>query len=82
MQVIITPHATHQFNALPKSEQKKVKRKIITIEDNPFIGKKLSAELEGQRRVRAWPYRILYLIDKKMNTIFITSILHRQGAYK
>ena len=82
MQAIITPEATKQFDKIPKVERKKIKRKIGTLEQDPYQGKKLSAELSETRVIRAWPYRILYYIDQKENKIFIVNIVHRQGAYK
>lgn len=78
-QVIVTPKAQKQFNHLPYPDQSKVKRKLSVLENNPNLGKKLSGELAELRVVRAWPYRIIYYITGKK--IFITAIIHRQGAY-
>jgi mRNA-degrading endonuclease RelE of RelBE toxin-antitoxin system len=80
--VIITPQATKQFKHLPKVEQIKIKKKPAALEDNLLSGKKLSGELAELRSLRAWPYRIIYYTDQKKQNIFITSILHHQGAYK
>lgn len=82
MQVIITPRAQKHYKRLPRNAQLKVKKKIALIEQNVEIGKKLEGELTNQYVIRAWPYRILYIIDKKKSKIYVTSILHRQGAYK
>ncbi len=82
MQVIITPKAQKQYEHLPKVEKIKIKKKLLQIEQNPLSGKKLSTRLLDLRSLRAWPYRILYLIDVKQNKIFIVTIAHRQGVYK
>ncbi len=82
MQIIITPKATKQFKQIPKTEHTKIKRKIKILEDFPYLGKKLSAEISETRVIRAWPYRIIYYINHKENKIFIVNIVHRQGAYK
>ncbi len=82
MQVIVTPKAQKQYDHLPKPEQKKIKRKLMSLEINPLLGKKLSDEYVELRSVRAWPYRIIYYINYVEHTLFVTSILHRQGAYK
>ena len=79
-QVIITPKARKQFKHLPTSEQVKIKKKLISLESDPYIGKKLSGELTELRSLKAWPYRIIYYTKKDI--IFITSIIHRQGAYQ
>lgn len=80
--VIVTPQATKQFKHLPIPEQIKLKKKLTTLEIDPFSGKKLSGELAELRSLRVWPYRIIYYIDTKKQNIFITSIIHRQEAYK
>ncbi len=82
MQIIVTPKAQKHFKKLPKPEQAKVKRKFKLLEDAPLSGKKLDGEFIELRSIRAWPYRIFYYLSTKENKIFITSILHRQGAYK
>lgn len=82
MQVIITPRASKQFGRLPRIEQAKIKKKLTVLENDPYAGKKLSGELSETRSLRAWPYRVLYYIDQEKNTLFVISVLHRQGAYK
>lgn len=82
MQVIITPKAQKQYKKLPKPEQTKIKRKLITLEQEPLTGKKLEGEFSELRTIRAWPYRIFYYLDEKDDKLFITGIFHRQGAYK
>ncbi len=80
MQIIVTPKAIRQFDRIPRIDQKKIKRKLETLEQNPYEGKKLSAELSETRTIRAWPYRILFTIER--NEIRITNVVRRQGAYK
>lgn len=82
MQVIVTPKALKQYNHFPKSEQAKIKKKLISLEQNPQEGKKLSGEFEELRSLRSWPFRIIYFIDKKQSKIFVVTIAHRQGVYK
>lgn len=82
MQIITTPKATKQCATLPKTEVKKINKKILILENNPQAGKKLSGNLSEVRSLKAWPYRIIYYINQKEKKIFIISILHRQGVYK
>ncbi|MCL5970312.1 MAG: type II toxin-antitoxin system RelE/ParE family toxin [Patescibacteria group bacterium] len=81
MQLILTPKALKHLEKLPKSQQTKIKKRLKALETNPFAGKKLFGELEELRSLKAWPYRIFYYIQDR-EKIFITAILHRQGAYK
>ena len=79
MKVIITPKALKQYQHLPSPEQTKIKKKLMTLENDPNAGKKLSGELAELRSLRAWPYRVIYYTEK--DNIFVISIIHRQGAY-
>jgi mRNA-degrading endonuclease RelE of RelBE toxin-antitoxin system len=81
MRVIITPKAQKDFKNIPKSEQKKIEKRLSILINNPFFGKRLSGELKELRSLRAWPYRIVYYISSD-DKLYITSIVHRQGAYK
>lgn len=82
MQVILSKDAAKQFNHLVKSEQKKIKKKLILLESDPLAGKKLSGEFAGNFTLRAWPYRIMYKINGQNQRVEVSAILHRQGVYK
>lgn len=82
MDIVIAKDAQKQYKKLPKAEQAKIKRKLLVISADPLAGKKLDGELRERRSVRAWPYRIIYKINKKENRVEVSDILHRQGVYK
>lgn len=82
MEVIVTPKALKQYNHLPKTEQTKIKKKLLLLEQNAEEGKKLSGEYAELWSLRAWPYRIVYFIDNKVKKIYVVTIAHRQGVYK
>lgn len=82
MDVILSKDAVKQYKRLPKSYITKIHKKLISLQQNPYEGKKLIGELEGIRSLRAWPYRILYEINEEKKTIGILKITHRQGVYK
>lgn len=82
MEVLVTPKALKQYNHLPKTEKTKIKKKLLLLEQNAQEGKKLSGEYNELRSLRAWPYRIVYFIDNKINKIYVVTIAHRQGVYK
>ena len=81
MEVIITPKATKQYDCIPKSEQIKIKKKLLVLNQNPYDSKKLSGNLSGLRSLRVWPYRIIYYVDEKLKKVFVVTIAHRQGVY-
>mgnify|MGYP001587954330 CR=1 FL=1 len=82
MEVIITPKALRQYNHLSKTDQVKIKKKLLLLAQSPNEGKKLSGDYAELRSLRAWPYRIIYYIDDMQKKIFIVTIAHRQGVYK
>ena len=82
MEVIVTPKALKQYNHLPKTEQTKIKKKLLLLEQSAQEGKKLSGEYTELRSLRAWPYRIVYFIVNKDRKIYVVTIAHGQGVYK
>ena len=82
MEVIVTPEAKKQYTKLPQTEKKKIIKKLEALETNPLLGKRLAGEFVGLRSIKAWPYRIIYIIKEKQKEIWVVSILHRQKAYK
>lgn len=80
--IIITPRALKVYNGLPKSEQIKFKKKLLSLETNPLEGKKLFGEYKDSRSLKAWPYRIIYYINEKEKKVFVVTIAHRQGVYR
>jgi mRNA-degrading endonuclease RelE of RelBE toxin-antitoxin system len=78
-QVIITPKAKKQYDHLPSNDKNKIKKKLTSLVNEPLAGKKLTGELSELRSLRAWPYRIIYYVEN--DNVFVTSIIHRQGAY-
>jgi mRNA interferase RelE/StbE len=81
-QLKLKQKAEKQLNNLRQSDKKKILKQLVFLSFDPFLGKKLKGELEEYYSLRAWPYRILYQINKGELLIFVFSIEHRQGVYK
>lgn len=75
-----------QFTSLEKQIQKQADKEIIKIPGDPY-GIKRTADikkLQGCKstyRLRLGDYRIIYLIDKDLREIILTSIKHRREIY-
>lgn len=82
MRVALSKNAQREYEKIPKQERAKIKKKLISLENNPLSGKKLVGELAEYYSIRAWPYRIIYGINTKKKMIQVHKIKHRQGAYK
>lgn len=81
MKLIVSTQAAKQYRKLQAKDRKKIYQKLKFLEINPYVGKPLQGELDGLYALRAWPYRIIYLIDKSRKQVEVVTILHRQGAY-
>lgn len=82
MRVILSKLADKQYRTLHTPEQAKVKRKLASLAEQPHVGKKLSGDITAFRVLRAWPYRIIYFVNKDKQRIEVRSIEHRGSAYK
>lgn len=80
--IIFTKTSEKSFLKLPQPAQIKISKAIDKLEKNPLIGEKLKGEYEGQFKLYAWPYRVIYLFSALDNSVTILEIGHRQGIYK
>ncbi len=82
MYVKFTSDAVKQYLKLPQREQQKIKKWLALLGNDPLAGKCLKGELIGYRSIKAWPYRVIYFIKQTEKTVWVTSIEHRQSAYR
>ena len=82
MKVELTSFAKKQLKKIPKRETIKIARRMLSLRQDPYLGKKLDGKLSYLYSLRAWPYRILYSINKQKTILTIETIEHRQSAYK
>jgi mRNA interferase RelE/StbE len=81
---------TKEFEKNIKKLDTKIYTKIKNIvypqlKKNPFYGtniKKLKGDYEGVYRYRLGNYRLFYVIDNDKIIVIVTTISHRQNAYK
>lgn len=78
--VYLTSQATKDIRKLPTAEQKKIKKRLQLLTSEIYAGKKLAGKLSNLYSLRAWPYRIIYLIQA--GEVWVVHIAHRQGVYK
>lgn len=81
MGLFLTKTFQKKFLKLPKNIQRQVEETLRKIYLNPYEGKKLLGELEGEFSYRIGKYRIIYFIDNEKN-IWIETIRHRKDVYK
>ena len=81
-QVYFSKTAEKSFLKLPQIAKKKVEKAINKLIENPLAGEKLKGQFEGQNKLHAWPYRVIYIFSPKENIVTVVEVEHRQGAYK
>jgi mRNA-degrading endonuclease RelE of RelBE toxin-antitoxin system len=81
MALFLTKTFQKNFQKLPKNIQTKVENGLRKIYLDPYKGKKLLGELEGEFSYRLGKYRIIYFIDREKN-IWVETVRHRKDVYR
>lgn len=79
--VVLARKAEKQLARLPQEHQVRVNKALIYLRHDPWAGKKMRGQYRGAYSLRAWPYRIIYRIEKRRITVYVLAIGHRQGVY-
>ena len=76
------PAAQKELSKLPRDIYERVKKKILSLAENPRPAN--SRKLVGSRewRIRVGQWRVVYLIDDEQREVYITVIAHRREAYR
>lgn len=67
---------------LPKSDVAKIVKRIESLADNPFPEGAIRLKGREEWRIRQGNYRILYLVQYEIVTIFVVKVGHRREIYK
>jgi mRNA-degrading endonuclease RelE of RelBE toxin-antitoxin system len=80
-QVVVTPAASGQFDALPFTIQERIRKLFIRLEAWPNVSgaKALSGDLAGWYRLRTGDYRVRFRVQGER--VFVDKIGHRKDVY-
>lgn len=78
----IKPKARKNLDRIPERDRIKITLVLDVIVKEPFYGKKLLGNREGQWSVQVWPYRIIYVIEKKELVVVVIDIDHSGSVYQ
>jgi len=81
MALFLTQTFQRNFLRLPRDVQPKVEAALRKVYSDPYIGKKLLGDLEGEFSLRVGAYRIIYFMDKQ-NDIWVETVRHRKEVYR
>jgi mRNA interferase RelE/StbE len=80
--VEIISKAEKEFMKLTESARVKIRKQILSLEENPRpFGYKKLKETEYYR-IRCGDYRVVYSIDDKAKSVKVLSIAHRKDVYR
>lgn len=80
--VFIPKSVLKSLEKIPLPWQSRIKKAIDALQPNPFYGEKMVGKLKDKRKIRVWPYRIIYQILKKELLVLVIRVGHGQGVYK
>lgn len=80
-----TPSFERAVKKLPKQVQQFVKDKIFVLEDQPYLGEQLQAELRFLRsfhlKINNTHYRVVYTVDEQQQGIDLHYVGTRENFY-
>jgi mRNA-degrading endonuclease RelE of RelBE toxin-antitoxin system len=79
--LLLTNTFQKKFQKKPRDIQIRIEGALKEISLNPYAGKKLMGELEGEYSYRIGRYRIIYFVDEMQN-IWIETVSHRKDVYR
>jgi len=79
--LLLTNTFQKKFQKKPRDIQIRIEGALREISRNPYTGKKLMGELEGEYSYRIGRYRIIYFVDEMQN-IWIETVSHRKDVYR
>ena len=80
--VKFSPKSEKELSSFPRKDIQKILKAIISLELDPYLGKKLKGHFDGFFSMRVWPYRVIYSIIDKECIVVIIRIGHRKNVYR
>jgi mRNA interferase RelE/StbE len=80
--LLIGKNALKDIKKIPQKDKEKIIFRIKGLITHPFHANQLKGLLKGLYKLKVWPYRVIFTINNKANTIHIIYIGHRKDIYK
>jgi len=68
--------------AIPKADVAKIVRRIESLAGNPFPEGAIRLKGREEWRIRQGDYRILYVVEHEIVTVFVIKVGHRREIYR
>jgi len=83
MYKLILPNSVQKFlDKIDRNYRNQIYGALLDLEQDPYIGKKLSGKYKEYYSLRTGVYRIIYKIIKEELYILVLKIRHRKEVYK
>ncbi len=80
--VVFLREFVKQFRRLPRGVKLRVRRRVMELSENPYLGLRLSGALAGYWKDRVGKYRILYKVDEARKIIVLYDVDLRKRIYE
>jgi mRNA interferase RelE/StbE len=79
----VLPAASKAMLKLPAADARRVDQAILTLAEDPRpVGSQKLKGGNGERRIRAGDYRIIYEVDDGVLVVVVITIGHRREVYR
>jgi mRNA interferase RelE/StbE len=68
--------------SIPSKDVNKIVEKIKGLAQNPYPDNSIRLKGREEYRIRQGDYRILYIVEEKVVTVFVVKVGHRKNIYK
>jgi len=65
------------LNKIPMPWQVRIMDALTELETQPYLGEKMQGKYSNQRKIKVWPYRVIYRIKEETKLIEVMEIDHR-----
>lgn len=82
--IVLSSQAEKSYRKILYSNKevfRRIDNALESLKTDPFQGKALKHKLKGKFSLRVGVYRIIYLVKKKIITVYILDIGHRKYIY-
>jgi mRNA interferase RelE/StbE len=67
---------------IPAKDRARIVKCIAQLESDPYTSDSIQLKGRTERRIRQGDYRILYIVEDKIVTVFVVRVGHRREIYK
>ncbi|MBI1984609.1 MAG: type II toxin-antitoxin system RelE/ParE family toxin [Candidatus Wildermuthbacteria bacterium] len=75
--IVIAGPAGRNLKKIPLPWRMRIQRALDEICEDPYHGQKMKGHLSDRRKIKVWPYRILYRILELDKVVEVVEIGHR-----